>query len=95
MASSVYASTVAKSLSWSHPCRNSLCEPDIQNNAVTNCSDPLLKFLYGFLPGFAQATSDSQLQHMNTRITKENNNEITNENSVGGTTQGKTVTIRF
>lgn len=32
---------------------------------------------------------------MNTRITKENNNEITNENSGEGTTQGKKINIRF
>lgn len=90
MTSSGYASIAVMTLNSVHPCKNSLWEPNIKNSAVT-----ILILFNGFLLSFAQTTSNTSKLHMNARITKENNNEITNGNSVGETTQGKKTNIRF
>lgn len=62
----------------------------MKHSAVT-----ILILFNGFLLRFAQTASNTSKQHMNARITKENNNEITNGNSIGETTQGKKINIRF
>lgn len=90
MTSSGYASIAVMTLNVVNPCKKSLWESNIENSAVT-----ILILFYGFLLGFAQTTSNTSKQHMKARIPKENNNEITNGNSIGETTQGKKTNICF